>query len=253
MSKCYPLLLGHGKGDLFHSGGMSVTLGRKEAEMAAHLQGYVLNHKAQSLKPRGLSNRSNWCFVNAIMQALVACPPFFNLMKSLPAEIGETIHLLNSPLKILAAVNAFVAEFTALENFPRMNHRRDKNKKPEDLPLGKTFEAATIFQVLLNLNSDTFKVIEGRQEDAEEFLTFLLNGLNDEMLSVLKLVNNNECGSNYSADEENQKVGKIEEEEGADEWQEVGPKNKSCITRRGGDLVTFFLRLSIKYVCLFPG
>ena len=221
-----------------------MALGRKEAEMAAHLQGYVLNHKAQSLKPRGLSNRSNWCFVNAIMQALVACPPFFNLMKSLPAAdkmYGETINLLNSPLKILMAVNAFVGEFGVLENFPRMNHhRRDKNKKPEDLPLDKTFEAATIFQVLLNLNSDTFKVIEGRQEDAEEFLTFLLNGLNDEMLSVLKLVNNNECGGNNPVDEENQKVGKIEDEESADEWQEVGPKNKSCITRRGGDLVRFF-------------
>jgi ubiquitin carboxyl-terminal hydrolase 10 len=233
---------------------MSVALGRKEAEMAAHLQGYVLNHKAQSLKPRGLSNRSNWCFVNAIMQALVACPPFFNLMKSLPAEImyGETIHLLNSPLKILAAVNAFVAEFTPLENFPRMNHhRRDKNKKPEDLPLGKTFEAATIFQVLLNLNSDTFKVIEGRQEDAEEFLTFLLNGLNDEMLSVLKLVNNNDC--NNPTDEENPKVSKIEDEEGADEWQEVGPKNKSCITRRGGDLVTFFPSKTNLATSLFRG
>jgi ubiquitin carboxyl-terminal hydrolase 10 len=59
--------------------GASVGLGRKEAEMAAFLQSYALNHKSMSLKPRGLSNRSNWCFVNAIMQALVACPPFYNL------------------------------------------------------------------------------------------------------------------------------------------------------------------------------
>ena len=66
---------GYGKGDLIGP----VSLGRREAEMAAFLKSYALNHKAQSLKPRGLSNRSNWCFVNAIMQALVACPPFFNL------------------------------------------------------------------------------------------------------------------------------------------------------------------------------
>ena len=72
-------------------------------------------------------------------------------------------------------------------------------------------------------------MVEGRQEDAEEFLTFLLNGINDEMLSVLKLLNND-------ANESDDIVAQIEEEEEADEWQEVGPKNKSCITRRGGDL-----------------
>ena len=60
--------------------GSSVTLGKRESEMAAFLKTYVLNHKAQPLKPRGLSNRSNWCFVNAIMQALVACPPFYNMV-----------------------------------------------------------------------------------------------------------------------------------------------------------------------------
>jgi ubiquitin carboxyl-terminal hydrolase 10 len=63
--------------------GSSVSLGRREAEMAAFLKSYALNHKAQSLKPRGLSNRSNWCFVNAIMQALIACPPFYNLVSLL--------------------------------------------------------------------------------------------------------------------------------------------------------------------------
>jgi hypothetical protein len=78
-------------------------------------------------------------------------------MKSLPDELlrGDSAEILNSPLKMLASVNSFVCEFGPLENFPRMNR---KSKKQEDLPLGKTFEAATIFNVLLNLNSDTFKV-----------------------------------------------------------------------------------------------
>ena len=71
-------------------------------------------------------------------------------------------------------------------------------------------------------------MVEGRQEDAEEFLTFLLNGINDEMLSVLKLLNNE---SDHNVQQQIE-----EEEEADDEWQEVGPKNKSCITRRGGDL-----------------
>ena len=63
-----------------------------------------------------------------------------------------------------------------------------------------TFEASSIFQFLLGLTSDTFKVEEGRQEDAEEFLTFFLNALNDEMLALLKLL---------LEDEEDELEGKI--------------------------------------------
>lgn len=49
------------------------------------LSEYQLNHHAVSLQPRGLCNRSNYCYINAILQALIACPPFYNMLKSLPS------------------------------------------------------------------------------------------------------------------------------------------------------------------------
>ena len=75
------------------------------------------------------------------------------------------------------------------------------------------------------------QVVEGRQEDAEEFLTCLLNGLSDEMTEQIKLV---ESERNDGDDEgemqgEEKENGEEEEEEG---WQEVGAKGKSCVTRR---------------------
>ena len=93
----------------------------------------------------------------------------------------------------------FFAEFAPLDHFPRIS-KHNKSKKNEDLPVGMTFEASSIFQFLLGLTSDTFKVEEGRQEDAEEFLTFFLNALNDEMLALLKLL---------LEDEEDELEGKI--------------------------------------------
>ena len=75
------------------------------------------------------------------------------------------------------------------------------------------------------------KVEDGRQEDAEEFLTFLLNELNDEMLLLLKLLVENEeeeeAGSNTGENGE--------DEEDNDEWHEVGARNKSLLTRRVGN------------------
>lgn len=50
------------------------------------LSKYQLNHQPVSLQPRGLSNRSNYCYINAILQALIACPPFYNMLKSLPHQ-----------------------------------------------------------------------------------------------------------------------------------------------------------------------
>ena len=52
---------------------------------------YQLEHKAVSLQPRGLTNRSNYCYINATLQALIACPPFYNLMKSMPVPPPSTV------------------------------------------------------------------------------------------------------------------------------------------------------------------
>ena len=42
----------------------------EELRLSAFLRNYQLNHMAPSFLPRGLTNRSNWCFVNAILQVI---------------------------------------------------------------------------------------------------------------------------------------------------------------------------------------
>ena len=57
--------------------------------------------------------------------------------------------------------------------------------KKEDPHIGTSFEPSSIYKALSKIRSETFKV-EGRQEDAEEFLSCLLNALHDEMIEVIK-------------------------------------------------------------------
>lgn len=50
------------------------------------LSKYQIDNSNVSLSPRGLTNRSNYCYINAIVQALVACPPFYHVMKQIQQE-----------------------------------------------------------------------------------------------------------------------------------------------------------------------
>ena len=71
-------------------------------------------------------------------QALLACPPFYNLMKSVPKEYVEG-------KGILGAVHAFFAEFSPLEHFPKLNSRRRKNEDlPQVIPLSLSKDAEKI-------------------------------------------------------------------------------------------------------------
>ena len=75
-------------------------------------------------------------------------------------------------------------EFTPITQAVRVNRREKGPKGKEEIELNcpPPFEP-TVIHKILNSRGNGFKV-EGRQEDAEEFLSYLLNGLNDEMLEV---------------------------------------------------------------------
>lgn len=140
-----------------------------------------MNNDPISLRPRGLTNRSNYCYINAILQALVACPPFYNLMKSIPLDQPSLRFKTNTPT--IDAMVELIREFSLLPEGSRLQ-RRDRNNKKEDvggeLVCDPSFEPLAIHKLWNTTRIDN----EGSQEDAEEFLSYVLNKLNDEMLEV---------------------------------------------------------------------
>ncbi|GJQ70892.1 hypothetical protein Trydic_g809 [Trypoxylus dichotomus] len=186
---------------------------------------HEIDHRTISLQPRGLINKSNYCYINSILQALLACPPVHNLLSGLSERITTNAKRKLTP--VIYNMSKFVREFNHLPAAQRVSRRTDKNQKQDpnslidcDVP----FEPHYIYKMLNGIRSDTF-VVEGRQEDAEEFLGCLLNGLNDEMLELIKLVNKqgpkpSEIKMNNTDNDQDR------------EWQEVTGKNKGCVTRR---------------------
>ena len=85
---------------------------------------------------------------------------------------------------MLDAVVEFVNEFKPLEAMNK-NQRKDRGRRREDIQVDNTFEPSYVYNVLVA--SKSWKVEEGRQEDAEELLSHLLNVLDEEMRSLIKL------------------------------------------------------------------
>lgn len=197
-------------------------------KLGEFLNTYQIENNSISIQPRGLINRSNYCYINAILQALVACPPFYHLMRairSLPAARNS-----KHPKPFIDAMTALVAEFSSLP--VRSKVQRDKTKKDEtpDITTDTPLEPVVIHKILNLLRSDIFQV-EGRQEDAEEFLGCVLNRLNDEMLELMKL-SKNESEVNGSSETSSAEESGDGHGDDQDDWKVIrGNRNKGTITR----------------------
>ncbi|PON51202.1 Ubiquitinyl hydrolase [Trema orientale] len=186
-------------------GDFSVPLSKEEPKKASNGQLVA----ARNLLPRGLINSGNLCFLNATVQALLSCSPFVELLHEI-----KNCNISKVGYPTLTAFVEFVSEFD-------MPSGPNTKKKDTDLfEIGRPFKPIMFEGVLKNFTPDITSGISGRprQEDAQEFLSFVMDRMHEELL---KLEGQSSVGSKSSV------VSSVED----DEWETVGPKNKSAVTR----------------------
>ncbi|NXV16583.1 UBP10 hydrolase, partial [Cepphus grylle] len=207
-------------------------------KIAEILENVRLIHKPVSLQPRGLINKGNWCYINATLQALVACPPMYHLMKSIPIYSKSQRPCTSTPM--LDSFVRLMNEFTNMPVPPKAKQALG-DKIVRDIRPGAAFEPTYIYRLLTVIKSSLSE--KGRQEDAEEYLGFILNGLHEEMLTLKKLLSPHNEKLSVSNGPEAQTLHEDEEQddqgEGSeDEWEQVGPRNKSSVTRQADFIQT---------------
>uniref|UniRef100_A0A2P2JCX4 ubiquitinyl hydrolase 1 n=1 Tax=Rhizophora mucronata TaxID=61149 RepID=A0A2P2JCX4_RHIMU len=164
----------------------------------------------RNILPRGLINSGNLCFLNATLQALLSCSPFVQLLQELRVR---KIPKVGFPT--LAAFAAFIIDFDLPSN-------SSLKKDTSTVEAGRPFSPAMFEGVLKNFTPDVPSSLSGRprQEDAQEFLSFIMDRMHDELLKLEgQPVGINGAGSSLVSSAED------------DEWETVGPKNKSAVTR----------------------
>ncbi|KAI5296354.1 hypothetical protein KEM52_003704, partial [Ascosphaera acerosa] len=184
------------------------------------------------IEPRGLVNTGNMCYMNSVLQILAYCPPFFALLDRVGAQ---AMHALGGggDFPLVDALIMFLREFPILESSATAEQLRAKIKASELEQFGDAFTPEYVYEVIRTL--PRFKDMrQGHQQDAQEFLGFLLEELHEECALAVKQV---DAAAAVAAPDTAAAVqaGDNETSHKADGWMEVGHKQRSAVTRSSGE------------------
>ncbi|CUS21236.1 LAQU0S02e09142g1_1 [Lachancea quebecensis] len=142
----------------------------------------------QTVTPRGIINTGNICFMSSILQVLLFCEPFVNLMNLISvktsAKMGSTgFVLLDACLELYRKFDK--------QAFEREKASRNGSGVNVSNALADAIKPDDFYKTLSKLPK--FKDLRwGHQEDAEEFLTHLLDQLHEEFVNSIDSLSDNE-------------------------------------------------------------
>ncbi|KAL4918928.1 hypothetical protein BDW62DRAFT_55617 [Aspergillus aurantiobrunneus] len=181
--------------------------------------------KVTFLEPRGLVNTGNMCYMNSVLQSLVSCVPFYQFLD----HIGKrAAHSFQSDFPMIDALIMFMKEFRVIDAAHDEEQLRMRLKPNELEEYGESFTPEFVYEVIRQL--PRFRDMRrGHQQDAQEFLGFLLEEMHEECARAAK-------DSTKSSATEFDPSTSSTDGETADGWLEVGHKQKPAVTRSSGHI-----------------
>ncbi|KXS15108.1 cysteine proteinase [Gonapodya prolifera JEL478] len=223
-----------------------VVLGAMLA-VADFLRGYTPvipppSSSTHEFRPRPLTNTGNTCYLNAALQALVSTSHFrhFFRLLSTTTYVNPSRAIAGDGGILLEALGAFVGAFY---------HGNNEAFAPDGV-----YEALRVVKMARNRKAGKRGVangviksggqswgdVKGRQEDAEEFLNLLLDGVHEECVEVLKEDSKHSTLNGHFSDgistngdfDDFASNGTGGDGDGSEGWMEVGRKNRTSFTRK---------------------
>ncbi|TQS36579.1 hypothetical protein Golomagni_02967 [Golovinomyces magnicellulatus] len=195
--------------------------------------------KVAFLEPRGLVNTGNMCYMNSILQVLIFCTLFFDFLDQVSKR---AVCSLKSITPLLDAMILFMREYSVINGGISADELRTHLKERELEQYGDPFIPDFFYNVINRLPRFS-SMRRGHQQDAEEFLGFLLEGLHDECVQAIRSMSNEESinapsPSKKSPSSSRTDIAQPLSSADCTGWLEVGPKQKASVTRSSGLITT---------------
>ncbi|KAL8683961.1 MAG: hypothetical protein Q9186_000172 [Xanthomendoza sp. 1 TL-2023] len=195
------------------------------------------NGRVTFVEPRGLVNTGNMCYMNSVLQILVFCVPFYDLLEKLGRRAA---HNFKSETPLVDAMIMFMHEFGVIDSAESVEKLRLRLRNDEIEQYGEAFIPEFVYEVIRRLPRFS-SMRRGHQQDAEEFLGFLLEEMHDECSKAMRITSPNPAKDSSASI--NGTVSPTLESSGPalstdSGWLEVGPKQKAAITRSSGTIIT---------------
>lgn len=221
------------------NGGLGVGSFTKSntSSLAEALRSYRVggSQKISFLEPRGLINPGNMCYMNSVLQVLIFCIPFYDFLDQISKKAAYSF---KSETPLIDAMIMFMREYKVIDSAVSVEQLRRRLKNEELEQYGEPFTPEFVYEAIRKLPRFA-SMRRGHQQDAEEFLGFLLEALHDECTQVMR----NQPDSSATTTAANSSAvtpsaTSPTSTPDTSDWLEVGPRQRSAVTRSSGHPIT---------------
>lgn len=204
--------------------------------LAEALRAYSVDNgqKIAFLEPRGLINPGNMCYMNSVLQALIFCIPFYEFLD----QVGKkAAYSFKSETPLIDAMIMFMREYKVIDSAVSTEQLRRRLKSEELEQYGEPFTPEFVYDAIRKLPRFA-SMRRGHQQDAEEFLGFLLEALHDECAQVMRHPASSSATTTANSATATPAATSPTATSEANDWLEVGRRQRATITRSSGHPIT---------------